>query len=83
MAAQKWTIINGKRCLIKAGSGTIVQEPYNELIATELMERLNIPHVSYSLIMQDKCPYSICEDFVDADTELISADRIIKVTEES
>lgn len=75
---KKWTIINGKRCLIKAGSGTIVQEPYNELIATELMERLNIPHVSYSLIMQDKCPYSICEDFVDADTELISADRIIK-----
>ena len=75
---KKWTIINGKRCLIKAGSGTIVQEPYNEVIASELMEKLNIPHVPYRIIMQGDYPYSVCEDFIDADTELISADYIMK-----
>ena len=54
------------------------QEPYNEVIASELMEKLNIPHVPYRIIMQGDYPYSVCEDFIDADTELISADYIMK-----
>lgn len=75
---KKWTIIDGKRCLIKGGSGVTQQEPYNEVIASELMEKLNIPHVPYRIIMQGDYPYSVCEDFIDADTELISADYIMK-----
>ena len=75
---KKWTIIDGKRCLIKGGSGVNQQEPYNEVIASELMEKLNIPHVPYRIIMQGDYPYSVCEDFIDADTELISADYIMK-----
>lgn len=78
LATQKWTIIDGKRCLIKGGSGVTQQEPYNEVIASELMEKLNIPHVPYRIIMQGDYPYSVCEDFIDADTELISADYIMK-----
>lgn len=61
---KKWKIINGKRCLIKGGSGAIQQEPYNEVIASKIMERLDIPHVKYSLIMEEEYPYSICEDFI-------------------
>lgn len=70
---KKWQIIDGKRYLIKGGSGAIRQEPYNEVFASRVMERLDIPHVSYSLSMIDDYPYSICEDFITKDTELISA----------
>lgn len=70
---KKWKIINGKRFLIKGGSGAIQQEPYNEVIASKIMERLDIPHVRYSLIMEEEYPYSICEDFITPQTELISA----------
>lgn len=70
---KKWKIINGKRCLIKGGSGAIQQEPYNEVIASKIMERLDIPHVKYSLIMEEEYPYSICEGFITPQTELISA----------
>lgn len=70
---KKWKIINGKRCLIKGGSGAIQQEPYNEVIASKIMERLDISHVKYSLITEEEYPYSICEDFITPQTELISA----------
>ena len=41
------------------------------------MERLNIAHVPYNLLMQDNYPYCICEDFIDSETELISAGYIM------
>ncbi|RZT01048.1 HipA domain-containing protein [Cuneatibacter caecimuris] len=70
---KKWMIINGKRCLLKAGSGATQQEPYNEVLATIIMERLGIPHVAYTLTMQEDYPYSVCEDFITSDTELVTA----------
>lgn len=70
---KKWTIFEGKRCLIKGGSGATRQEPYNEVLASRIMERLGIPHVSYSLMVLDDYPYSVCENFITPDTELVSA----------
>ncbi|MCI8597059.1 MAG: excisionase [Lachnospiraceae bacterium] len=70
---KKWKIIDGKRCLIKGGSGATQQEPYNEVLASRIMDRLHIPHVSYSLITEGDYPYSVCEDFITPDTELVSA----------
>lgn len=70
---KKWTIMNNKRCLVKGGSGAIQQEPYNEVIASIVMERLNIPHVPYTLMEQDDCPYSVCENFITPETELVTA----------
>ncbi len=70
---KKWSILEGKRCLIKGGSGINRQEPYNEVFASVLMKRLDIPHVPYTLMMQDEEPYSICEDFITPQTELVSA----------
>lgn len=70
---KKWTIINGKRSLVKGGSGANQQEPYNEVIASAIMRRLGIPHVPYTLTMLDGYPFSVCEDFVTPHTELISA----------
>ncbi|MDR0380744.1 MAG: excisionase [Oscillospiraceae bacterium] len=70
---KKWKIIGGKRCLIKGGSGATRQEPYNEVLASEIMRRLGIAHIPYTLTVIDEYPYSVCEDFITAETELVSA----------
>ena len=70
---KRWTIVSEKRYLVKGGSGPFQQETYNEVIASAIMRRLGIPHVPYTLLMQDEEPYSVCEDFVTLETELISA----------
>ena len=75
---KRWKIIGGKRCLIKGGSNPFRQQPFNEVIAASIMERLNIPHVPYSVIWNKDAPYSVCEDFVTQDTELVPAWRILK-----
>lgn len=75
---KRWKIINGKRCLIKGGSNPYRQQPLNEVIATEIMNRLQIPCVPYTLLWDKEMPYSVCEDFVDEDTELVPAWRILQ-----
>lgn len=75
---KRWKIANGKRCLIKGGSNPFRQQPFNEVIASKIMDGLGIDHVSYNIIWEDGEPYSVCEDFVTRDTELISAWRIMQ-----
>ena len=75
---KRWKIIDGRRCLIKAGSGPYMQQPFNEVIATKIMERLGIPHVPYTLLWDDDTPYSVCEDFITPDTELVPAWRVMQ-----
>ena len=75
---KRWKIIGGNRCLLKSGSNPFMQQPFNEVIASKLAERLAIPHVSYSLTWDGSIPYSICEDFITKDTELVSAWRIMQ-----
>ena len=70
---KKWTVVDGKRCLLKGGSGATQQEPYNEVFASRLMRRLQVPHVEYALVYQDGYPFSVCEDFITPNTELVSA----------
>ncbi|MCD8095701.1 MAG: HipA domain-containing protein [Ruminococcus sp.] len=73
---KRWKIINGRRCLIKAGSAPFYQQPFNEVIASLICSRLNIPHIEYTITWIDGEPYSVCEDFVNSQTELIGAWRI-------
>ena len=70
---KKWIIDNGKRVLIKGGSGTEQQEPFNEVLASEICRRLNIPHVEYKIVEQNHKYYSACKDFADSNTEFVSA----------
>lgn len=70
---KKWAILDERRCLMKGGSGATQQEPYNEVLASSVMERLGIPHVTYTLTVQEDYPYSVCEDFITPETELIPA----------
>lgn len=76
---KRWKIINGKRCLLKSGSAPFRQQPFNEVIATIIMNRLAIDHVSYTVTWIENKPYSVCEDFVTKDTELISAWRLLQL----
>ena len=75
---KRWKIINGKRFLIKGGSEPFFQQPFNEVIASEIMERLGIDHVPYSVTAIQGRPYSLCEDFITSETELIPAWRILQ-----
>lgn len=73
---KRWKIIDGKRCLLKGGNLPYFQEPFNEVVASKIMDILDIPHVDYSLINNSGSIFSLCEDMVTKDTELISASRV-------
>ncbi|MDR2108099.1 MAG: hypothetical protein LBP28_01380, partial [Coriobacteriales bacterium] len=77
---KKWIIAEGKRYLVKSGSGVYQQEPYNEAIATTLCRRLGINHIPYAVIMDNDRPCSICENFVTVNTELVPAARVYQST---
>lgn len=76
---KRWKIIDGKRCLLKSGSDPFRQQPFNEVIASRIMNRLGIDHVPYTVIWNDDKPYSVCEDLVTKETELVSAWRIMQI----
>ena len=58
---------------MKAGSAAFHQEPYNEAIASVIMQRLDVNHIPYHVVIEDELPYSICANFVTKETELVSA----------
>ncbi|MCL1983788.1 MAG: HipA domain-containing protein [Methanomassiliicoccaceae archaeon] len=70
---KKWKIINGKRCLIKGGSKPFNQEVANEVLASRICGRLGIPFINYEVIRLDGEKYCVCEDFINGDTELVTA----------
>ena len=75
---KRWKIIDGERCLIKGGSGQNMQEPFNEVIASILMSSQSIDHIPYDLVWMDGYPYSVCKDFIDGSTELLTAYHLVK-----
>lgn len=74
-----WAIKNGKRVLLKAGTGPFYQQPINEIIASRLLAKAEIPHVEYSMDMIDNTPWSECPTFVNTSTEYIPAYEILNV----
>ncbi len=84
---KKWIIAGEKRILLKGGSYPFQQEPFNEVIASDICTRLGISHVEYTL----KCHkekmennfLSCCPCFVTVDTELVPATRILSLARKS
>ena len=70
---KKWKILNGQRVLIKGGSGMAQQEPINEVVASLLCSKLNIPHVEYQLMWENGKPYSVCPNMTNDREDLVSA----------
>lgn len=75
---KRWKIIQNERYLVKAGGKILNQEPFNELIATKLYDRILKPneYVKYELIEDENKVFSICKNFVTKDTELVPAWKI-------
>lgn len=73
-----WCIKDRKRLLYKGSNGPLGQEPYNEQFASDLLERFQMPHVPYTIDVVNGHPYSVCETFVDKDTEYIPAIDVLR-----
>jgi hypothetical protein len=71
---KRWVIRDGRRILLKAG-GLLNQEPYNEVIVTELYSRLINPgdYVAYWLFEDDQHTYSACENMLTDHEEYVPA----------
>ncbi|MCL2654537.1 MAG: excisionase [Coriobacteriia bacterium] len=75
---KRWKIINGTRVLIKGGSKPYRQEPFNEVLASLIGRRLNTQAtLRYDLLIDKEEPYSVCENFITPDTELIPAAQVL------
>ncbi len=74
---KRWTVIDGDRCLVKSGTFWD-QEPFNEVIATILMDSQGIDNAGYELMWVDDRPCSVCRDFVTPDTELVTARQMVE-----
>ena len=73
-----WVIEGNKRMLIKGGYKDNPIAPLNEYLASMICDVLGIKHVKYELDVINKKLVSKCEDFIDEDTELITAYSILK-----
>ena len=73
---KKWIIENGKRLLIKGGSGTEQLEPFNEVLASEICSRLGLNAVKYELLFERRNHYCACENFTDENTECVTAGEL-------
>ena len=75
---KRWTIdkATGRRLLVK--SGRTGQEPMNEVIASKLCARLDIPAVHYSLARSGNRLVCTCEDMLTSHEELVSAWQVLQ-----
>ena len=75
---KRWTIdeTTGRRLLVK--SGRTGQEPMNEVIASKLCARLDIPAVHYSLARSSNRLVCTCEDMLTSHEELVSAWQVLQ-----
>lgn len=77
MLKKSWIIENGKRVLIKGGFKSELLQPFNEVLASNICNRLGFNHVKYTIdIVKDK-PVSKCDCFINKDTEFIPAYQIL------
>lgn len=77
---KKWKIIDGQRVLLKSGIGAFNQEPYNEVIATELHRRLMEPgeFTPYWLFEDGRRVYSACGNLLGDDEELVAGWDVVR-----
>ena len=70
---KRWVIKEQERYLLKEGTAPYFQQPYNECVASAILDVLEIPHVQYTLEKIEEKMYSSCKTFITKDTEYIPA----------
>ena len=76
MLKKAWVIEDGVRYLLKGGYKTDVLQPFNEVLASMICDRLGFSHVPYTLTTYKDQVVSKCPCFITKDTELITAYQI-------
>jgi len=72
-----WIIENNKRYLLKGGFKNEVMQPFNEVLASMICNRLGFQHTNYDIeVINDKI-VSKCECFINCDTELVTAYQVL------
>lgn len=77
MLKKAWIIDNGTRYLLKGGYKNETLQPFNEVLASEICERLGFNHVKYTLDTYKDVIVSKCLWFINKDAELITCYQII------
>lgn len=76
MIKKAWIIDNGTRYLLKGGYKNEVLQPFNEVLASQICERLGFDHVPYTLDTYKDMVVSKCPCFINKDTEFITTYQI-------
>lgn len=77
MLRKAWIIENNIRYLLKGGYKSEILQPFNEVLASEICERLGFNHVKYTIDTYKDMVVSKCPCFINKDTELITCHQII------
>lgn len=76
MLKKAWIIEDGVRYLLKSGYKNEILQPFNEVLASMICDRLGFNHVSYTLDVYKDTVVSKCPCFINKDTELITCSQI-------
>lgn len=77
MLKKSWIIDDGTRYLLKGGYKNELLQPFNEVLASMICNRLGFNHVEYKLDIIKEKPVSKCACFINKDTEFITAYQIL------
>lgn len=80
MLEKRWVLRKGKPLLMKGSTPGSNREPFSELLATKLFERMLEPDefVPYELVFENGKPYSLCPDMLNSGQELIPANDVVE-----
>lgn len=80
MLKKAWVIEDKTRYLLKGGYKNEVLQPFNEVLASMICEKLEFNHVTYTLDAYKDMVVSKCPCFINKDTEFIPAYQILHKT---
>ena len=76
MLKKAWIIEDNTRYLLKGGYKNEILQPFNEVLASIICERLGFNHVTYKIDTYKDMVVSKCPCFITKDTEFITAYQI-------
>lgn len=77
MLKKSWVIEDGIRYLLKGGYKNELLQPFNEVLASIICDRLGFNHVEYKLDIINGKPVSKCACFINKNTEIVTAYQIL------
>lgn len=77
MLRKSWIIDDKKRYLLKAGYNGDYLQPFNEVLASIICEKLGFNHVEYTLDVVNNNVVSKCLCFINKDTEFVPASQLM------